>query len=319
MTLDKVSVIIPNFNNEKWLSICIESCLQQEGEFEIEIIIVDDHSTDGSWELLKKYQLENQGVIFIYRNPSKGGNEARNYGFSKSTGNFIQWLDSDDFLLKGKLENQLKYLNADNNVEVVYSDWRMDFYEEGKKHKEEIHLSKATDFYLEALILEDWQPNLSYLMRRTVAQRLHEKLGWNPKRKVGQDREYFNLAAIYGASFAYVPGLFSVYNRWSTKSVSKIDYHERLQLSMDLDDRLINEIESQEWLSNSQKKRLLAILKTYALKSCYYRPNLRILHPLAFGQIQWGVIHYKMRPIIPFIWMYQMILYYLRNMFDHQH
>ena len=306
-----VSVIIPNFNNEKWLSTCIESCLKQKGDFSMEVIVVDDQSTDDSWNVLNDYQKAHPQTVFIYKNPKKGGNHARNFGYSKSSGHYIQWLDSDDVLLADKLDSQIQYLKTAPHIDVVYSDWRMDYYEEGEKIEEKTHISQPSDFYLKTLILDNWQPNLSYLMRRSIAKMLDEKNGWNPQTKVGQDREYFNLAAIYGANFAYVPGVFSVYNRWSSQTVSKIDYRQRLELSMQLDDHLINEIETQQWIPTPIKRELQSILKTYGLKSCYYRPNLRILHPLAFGDIQWHVIHYKMRLVIPFIWIYQMGLYYI--------
>ena len=98
-----VSIIIPNYNNVKWLGDCLESCLLQKGEFKLEIIVVDDQSTDESWGILQNYQSEYPLQVFIYKNPEKGGNQARQYGFSKSNGNYIQWLDSDDQLLEGKL------------------------------------------------------------------------------------------------------------------------------------------------------------------------------------------------------------------------
>ncbi|MAY82583.1 MAG: hypothetical protein CMP59_00455 [Flavobacteriales bacterium] len=301
-----VSIIIPNFNNEAWLSTCLNSCLEQNGTFEKEIIVVDDQSTDSSWKILKSFQAKHPSEVFIFQNPKKGGNLARNFGFSKAKGDFIQWLDSDDILLPEKLSSQIEFLSMNEDIDIVYSDWRMDFYENGEKQREEVVISKPSASYLKTLILDDWQPPHSYLMRRKVAEKLDQIKGWNPKRKVGQDREYFNLAAIYGASFAYVPGLFSVYNRWSKNSVSSIDYMKRLELSLHLDQRLITEIQDQEWILPKTKKELIGILKTYSLKSCYYKPNLRILSPVGFGEIKWEVIHYKMRLIIPFIWLYQM-------------
>ena len=84
----------------------IESCLTQK--YLHEIIIVDDHSTDNSQEILTRLQKQNPEKTKIFKNPGKGGNNARNYGFSKSTGEYIQWLDADDFLLPGKFEHQIQ-------------------------------------------------------------------------------------------------------------------------------------------------------------------------------------------------------------------
>jgi glycosyltransferase involved in cell wall biosynthesis len=305
----KVSIIIPNYNNEQWLPLCLESCLTQFGDFELEVIVVDDHSTDKSWEVLQAYQKEYPEIIKVVQNTSKGGNQARNYGFSLSTGDYIQWLDSDDQLLMDKLETQLNFFKKNRAIDIAYSDWRMDFYEEGEKVKEEIKLEKNYDSFLENLIKDNWQPPLSYLLRRSMAERLHQLQAWNPKRKVGQDREYYSLAAIYGASFGYVSGLFSVYNRWSKQSVSSMEHKKRLKHSLYLEQRLMHEIQKQKWISKKQKKKMIASLKTDALKACFYDPTLRLLEPISFTEIRWGRVHYKMRLLIPFIWLYQMVNY----------
>tara|TARA_R110002096_G_scaffold16243_3_gene55552 strand:+ start:1274 stop:2221 length:948 start_codon:yes stop_codon:yes gene_type:complete len=308
-----VSIIIPNYNNSKWLSSCIESCLLQEGNFQKEIIVVDDQSTDDSWRILEEYQSNYPSEVFIYKNPSKGGNQARNFGFTKASGDYIQWLDSDDLLLPGKLATQLKFLVAHSNLDIAYSDWRMDFYEGAVKTREEVRIEKKYNSFLKALVEDRWLPNNSYLLKRSIAKRLHEIQAWNPKRKVGQDREYFTMAAIIGARFTYVLGVFSVYNRWSSKSVSSINFKFRLKLNQDLELKFMESIVAEEWISPPDKKELLALLKTHGLKACYYHPKLRLLSPMSFFEIKWGIIHKKMRVVIPFIWGFQTVSYYVNS------
>ena len=311
----KVTIIIPNYNNQQWLTACLDSCISQKGDFIKEIIVVDDQSTDDSWRFLQDFQRTHSQEVFIYQNPQKGGNAARNYGFSKATGDYIQWLDSDDVLLPEKLKTQVDFFENNPEIDIVYSDWRMDYYEEDIKIYEEVNQSRSFDTYLKALISEKWQPNLSYLLRRGVADHLDGIQAWNPSRKVAQDREYFNLAAIHGARFAYVPGLFSVYNRWSKGSVSMINYKKRQVLSLELDQKLIHEIRKQQWLQQNEKRDLIGILKTNALKSTFYQPTMKMLEPISFFNIHWSTIHYKMRPFIPFIWFYQSIRFYLNKLF----
>ena len=104
-----VSIIIPNYNNSLYLGDCIESCLNQ-GLEDYEIIVVDDHSTDGSLQVLEKYQRHNPYIIRVYTNKNKGACAARNYGYELSKGEFIQFLDSDDLLSKNKINTQLNLL-----------------------------------------------------------------------------------------------------------------------------------------------------------------------------------------------------------------
>lgn len=307
-----VSIIIPNYNNAKWLSACIRSCLNQSGNFKKEIIVVDDHSTDDSWQVLQHFQATYPEEVFIYKNLDKGGNQARNFGFAKAHGDYIQWLDSDDLLLPEKLGAQINFLERNTEIDIVYSDWRMDFYEREEKIKEETVYSKEQVSFLKALIKDKWLPNNSYLLRKSIAQKLNLEKAWNPERKVAQDREYFTIAAILGAHFDYVPGVFSVYNRWSEQSVSSMHFKARLALNQALESKLINLIEGQEVINPLMKRELISILKTDGLKACYYYPKLRINRPISFFEIQWRHIHYKMRFVIPFVWVFQMTLYYMR-------
>ncbi len=103
-----VSIIIPCYNAERWLNEAIDSCLAQTYR-PIEIIVIDDGYTDGSLEIIKSY-----GDRITYKTgPNKGGNHARNLGFSLCKGSYIQFLDADDYIRPTKLERQVQYLRAD--------------------------------------------------------------------------------------------------------------------------------------------------------------------------------------------------------------
>jgi len=218
--MSKVSVIIPNYQGARWLPLTLDSCLQQE--FLHEIIVIDDHSADNSWDILKDYQARYPQVVRIFTNPGKGGNPARSYGYSRSTGSFIQWLDADDQLLPGKFARQLEVFRKFPDTDIVYSDWQLDIYDaagvkiqkEYKKHRE------YADFLFE-LLMDNWSAPNNYLLRREAADRLDRLDAWNPGTPVFQDREYFTLAAIEGMRFRYAEGTLSVYNRWSKNSVSQ--------------------------------------------------------------------------------------------------
>lgn len=99
--MDKVSIIIPVYNTEKYLKKCIESVLNQTYK-NIEMIIVDDGSTDNSWNIIQSF-CNNKRVIAIQQENSRQG-AARNKGINASSGKYIVFLDSDDYLPERAVE-----------------------------------------------------------------------------------------------------------------------------------------------------------------------------------------------------------------------
>lgn len=93
----KVSIILPVYNVEKYLGTCLDSLTSQTLE-NIEIVAVNDGSTDGSLQILEQYQARYPQKVFVYSTKNSGVSHARNYGFSKSRGEYIWFVDSDDYV-----------------------------------------------------------------------------------------------------------------------------------------------------------------------------------------------------------------------------
>ena len=110
----KVTVIIPNYNNRRFIAESVESVLQQSYK-NVELIVVDDGSTDSSLLELDKYLPR----IKIIRQLNSGVAAARNAGILSSTGEFIAFLDSDDVWLPEKLKKQMKIL-LESSLDLVY-------------------------------------------------------------------------------------------------------------------------------------------------------------------------------------------------------
>lgn len=124
--MHKTSVIIPTYNSGKTLRRAVISVLTQEGvgNFNIELLICDDCSTDNTIEIAKDFLYYNkyncyQIKIFQNRINSGGPNWGRNKGIEHATGNLLAFLDSDDAWVKDKLATQIKEI--DNGAEFVYS------------------------------------------------------------------------------------------------------------------------------------------------------------------------------------------------------
>ena len=115
MNNTRVSVIIPNYNNGKYLEQCIDSVLSQDYD-NLEVIVVDDGSTDNSLELLQEYRTR----ITIISIPHAGASAARNSGILAASGGVIAFLDSDDYWRHDKIRLQIELMLKENLV-VVYS------------------------------------------------------------------------------------------------------------------------------------------------------------------------------------------------------
>ena len=114
----KVSVIIPVYNVETYLRQCLDSVCAQTLK-EIEIICVDDGSTDSSPDILKEYA-QKDARIRILSQKNAGAGAARNYGLRESKGEYLSFLDSDDFFEPDMLEEAYKSIEEYNADFVVF-------------------------------------------------------------------------------------------------------------------------------------------------------------------------------------------------------
>lgn len=115
----KVSIIIPVYNGQKYIKECIDSVLNQN-LFEIEIIIVDDGSTDGTCSILKEIE-KISNVIIIY-SKHFGLSVSRNLGLDVANGEYIFFVDADDRLYNSSSLKQLYYTAKEHDVEIVSFD-----------------------------------------------------------------------------------------------------------------------------------------------------------------------------------------------------
>ena len=117
--LPLISVIIPVYNVEKYLEECVNSVLNQTYK-NIEIILVDDGSTDSSGKLCDKFKEQNSNVQVIHQK-NAGLSDARTAGFKKATGKYVYFLDSDDYISADALE-KLCMIAENDSSDIVFFD-----------------------------------------------------------------------------------------------------------------------------------------------------------------------------------------------------
>lgn len=108
----KISVIIPAYNVENYIRRCLDSLVNQTYE-NMEIIVVNDGSTDRTEEIVREYAEKHAGKVFLYSQENKGQAEARNFGLTRASGEYIGFVDSDDFVSTKMYE--LMYREAEEN------------------------------------------------------------------------------------------------------------------------------------------------------------------------------------------------------------
>jgi glycosyltransferase involved in cell wall biosynthesis len=121
MSHRRLSVVIPTWNRAHLVGEAVESALGQEGG-ELEVIVVDDGSTDGTAEVIERRF--GKSVKLLRMATRSGVGAARNKGVSQATGDLLGFLDSDDLWLPGKLKAELEVLERFPDAEAIFSDSR---------------------------------------------------------------------------------------------------------------------------------------------------------------------------------------------------
>lgn len=233
MVYPLVSVVIPCYNNGRYLAEAIESARGQTWP-NIEVIVVDDGSTDDSLSVACRFGHE----ITVLRQSHRGASAARNVGLAARTGVFVQFLDADDRLESRKIEYQAEYLDEHPNVDIVYGDARYFSDEEpearwfglkGPNRAWSADVSwipecwNAPGTIVEKFLERNLLPINAALVRGTVFNRVG---GWNVRFKALEDYEFFARCAFRGIPFQFVPcdgGLALVRSRPDSSSRNLVE------------------------------------------------------------------------------------------------
>jgi glycosyltransferase involved in cell wall biosynthesis len=161
-------VIIPTYNNSRYIKKTIESVLRQTFR-DFEIIVVDDGSTDNTAVVLEEYK----GEITYFHQHNRGASSARNKGINEARGKYISFLDSDDYYCEDNLLKKINILESNPYVGLVYSDWNYvneqgNFIEKGSYRF--LHDEKKTSGYIfeELLYKRNFITTSAVLVRKIV-------------------------------------------------------------------------------------------------------------------------------------------------------
>ena len=225
----KLSIIIPMYNTEKYISQCIESVLAIKG-IENEVIVVNDGSTDRSLEILKKYE-EGYSHIKVITQENQGASMARNRGIQECSGDYIYFLDSDDWIETESFEEIIKGLEEDyrNNQELdiivgkekAYSDFTgYEVLDERIPGELTGKIMSGREFMKKALKNKFWNVRLPiYVYRRKLLTENNIKF---PVGRKSNEDEVFSIDVFYHAEKLKITDRIFGYYRARSGSIMSV-------------------------------------------------------------------------------------------------
>lgn len=142
-TTPLVSIIMPCYNSEKYISQSIESVLNQTYN-NFELIIVDDCSTDKSRDIIKEFAIKDKRIKYEFSKVNEGVSITRNKAIEKAKGTYIAFLDSDDIWFPNKLDTQVNFME-DNRIEFSCCDYEL-ISEQGIKLNKKVSVPRTTNY-----------------------------------------------------------------------------------------------------------------------------------------------------------------------------
>jgi glycosyltransferase involved in cell wall biosynthesis len=163
-----VSVIIPTHNRRQLLAEAVNSCLAQTFS-DLEVIVVDDGSTDGTGELVRERYARDPRVRYIWQRNSERA-FARNCGILAAKGDFVAFLDSDDVWLPNKLEKQMPLFAADPAVNLVHCGYTV-VDDSGTKIRDLVHDKDVAGDIFHKMVYWNRVGSLTPVVRRSAIER----------------------------------------------------------------------------------------------------------------------------------------------------
>lgn len=218
----KISIIIPIYNSEKYIEKCLISIFEQDYQ-NIEYIFINDATQDKSIEILKalltKYPKRQNSTIIINHDVNLGAGKSRLDGFLKSTGDYIMWVDSDDWVEKNIVSMLLKKAVAEN-ADIVTCD----YYKIGtkKSYKKRNHFEnfsyKNRANYIAKLL--SGEIPISYLPAQIAKKNLYDNILF-PKISFLEDLMVYIQILLKAKNIKYVDKALYYYNRNNPSATTK--------------------------------------------------------------------------------------------------
>lgn len=222
-----VSVLVPLYNAKDYLAECLDSIIHQTYK-NIEVIIINDGSTDCSLSIAMDYANKYEWIK-VYSQQNSGASSARNKAFSFAKGDYIQYLDSDDFLSPDKIALQMQELSMEQDSTLCFGKCAR--FEKNNHKIDQKTLKINKDYTDPCSLLETmWltgeviYPH-AYLTHRSL---IEASKGWNEELSNNDDGEFFARIILLSSKIIFVSNSISYYRTDAPNSLSKGISHKSL-------------------------------------------------------------------------------------------
>lgn len=200
----KVSVLVAAYNAEKYLRECLDSLVEQSLH-QVQIICIDDASTDGTLSVLKEYAARDERVTVLVQSSNQGQAKARNLGLAVATGEFVTFLDSDDWLGRDALEKAyavtLEHPRTDAVLLEVLSCYENPVSRVPYAYRAEKRMYSGK----EAMILSlDWRIHGIYMVRNSI----HQAYPYDTSSRMYSDDNTTHLHFLHSREVRFSDGLY---------------------------------------------------------------------------------------------------------------
>ena len=207
------SIIIPVYNSEKYLFRCIQSVLNQKCS-NVEIIIVDDCSTDKSITIIRSFAKKYNNIKIICNGKNEGVSLCRNKGISNAVGKYIFFLDSDDYLISNGLKKLANLVQNNNGINlVIFTHYTSKVGNKFVKYKDisqsNLFDNKINDLFKFCIKDIGYQHCWKYMFSRNFI--IKEKLQFLPGVSVGEDRLFIHKSLSCCKKFIFCSVSFYCY------------------------------------------------------------------------------------------------------------
>jgi len=263
----KVSILIPLYNSEEYIAETIDSCLNQTYN-NIEIIIVDDGSTDSGLSIAREYESKYE-YIKVETQKNSGAPVARNRAFELCAGDFIQYLDADDILHPDKIRLQMKVLLEEDDHTIVFG--KLGIFQ--KEIKNTIWMNPSVNKNYDdskQFLLDLWETGAGVFtfLWLTPRKLIEESGGWDESLARNQDGEFFARVTFIASKVLFVENSISYYRTDNEYSISRHVSKKALRATFDSFETYVELFKND--ISRSDVRKSLALV---------YSKYLFVLYP----------------------------------------
>ena len=243
----KITIGIPCYNAEQWIAQAIQSALDQR-DVDVEVIVVDDGSTDGSVGIAKGFGAR----VKVIEGGRSGANHARNLVLQNATGEWVQYLDADDYLEPAKVSTHLREANDGLDADVLYSPVWVETWTADSSSRTASESSPDADIFTQWI---RWQiPQTGgCLWRRDALARIG---GWKEGQPCCQEHELYLRALVAGLRFQFTPTPGAVYRIWSEQTLCRKDPLLVVRIRTGLFDTLLAHLTEKNLLTETHRREL---------------------------------------------------------------